>query len=206
MLDAQEIIQSRFGYTNRFHFGEDQLKVTSQDASGESTRSLNYEFINLDANAKTKINAGKRYYVLILVVATVATMTIQTMFPGRLDFAWAAASISVAIYCVLRYLNPFTVTFTLLRPTSGAGTPIRITHDKHYDDVLQRIKSGRIARLRKLHLAVDFENAPKQEERKFKWLLDQGVISEAEYQGAIARLSVHPSGLPDDSRTAVHLQ
>jgi hypothetical protein len=157
MLDAQEIIQSRFGYTNRFHFGEDQLKVTSQDASGESTRSLNYEFINLDANAKTKINAGKRYYVLILVVATVATMTIQTMFPGRLDFAWAAASISVAIYCVLRYLNPFTVTFTLLRPTSGAGTPIRITHDKHYDDVLQRIKSGRIARLRKLHLAVDFE-------------------------------------------------
>jgi hypothetical protein len=112
----------------------------------------------------------------------------------------------LAAYFVLRYLNVITLTFTLLRLTTGAGAPIRITHDQHHDEVLQRIKSGWIARLRKLHLAVNFENGPKQEERRFNWLLDQGVISEAEYQGAIARLSVHPSGLPDDSRTAVHLQ
>jgi hypothetical protein len=102
--------------------------------------------------------------------------------------------------------NAITLTFTLLRPTSGTGTLIRITHDKRHDEVLQRIKLGRIARLRKLHLAVNFENAPKQEERKFKWLLDHGVISDAEYQGAIALLLTHPSGPPDDARTAVHLQ
>ena len=107
---------------------------------------------------------------------------------------------------MLRYLNVITLTFTLLRLTSGAGTPVRITHDKHYNDILQRIKSGWIARLRKLHLAVNFENPPKQEERKFKWLLDHEVISEAECQGATARLSAHASGLPDDTRTAVHLQ
>jgi hypothetical protein len=53
---------------------------------------------------------------------------------------------------------------------------------------------------------VNFENAPKQEERKFKWLLDHGVISEAEYQGAIDRLSAHPSDPPSNVRTAVHLQ
>lgn len=98
------------------------------------------------------------------------------------------------------------LTFTLLQPTSGAGGPVRIIHDKRHDDILQRIKSGRTARLRELHLAVSFENAPKQEERKFKWLLDQGVISEAEYQFAIARLSARPSGLPNDARTAVPLQ
>jgi hypothetical protein len=116
-------------------------------------------------------------------------MTIQSLCPGRLDFAWAAAGVSVAAYFVLRYLNVITLTFTLLRLTSGAGTPVRITHVKHYNDILQRIKSGWIARLRKLHLAVNFENPPKQEERKFKWLLDHEVISEAEYQGAIGRLS-----------------
>ena len=133
-------------------------------------------------------------------------MTVQVMLPGRLDFATAAAVVSIAAYFALRYLNVMTVTFTLLRLSKGAGAPIRITHDTRYDDILKRIRSGWIARLRKLHLAVDFENAPKQEERKFKWLLEQGVISDAEYQGAIARLSARPSGLPDDARTAVHLQ
>ena len=204
MSDDQEIVQSRFGYINRFHFGEDQLKFTSRDGGGESTCSINYEAINLDNSSTLKIKAGKRYGLLIVLVGTALTMTIQVLCPGRLDFAVAAAAVSVAAYFVL--VNVITLTFTLLPAASGAGTPIRITHDKHLDEVLQRIKSGRIARLRKLHLAVNFENGPKQEERKFKWLLDEGVISEAEYQDAIARLSAHPSGLPDDARTAVHLQ
>ena len=204
MSDDQEIVQSKFGYTNRFHFGEDQLKFTSRDSGGESTCSMNYEAINLDNSSTLKIKAGKRYGLLIVLIGTALTMTIQSLCPGRLDFAVAAAAVSVAAYFVL--VNVITLTFTLLRAASGAGTPIRITHDKHLDEVLQRIKSGRIARLRKLHLAVNFENGPKQEGRKFKWLLDDGVISEAEYQDAIARLSAHSSGLPDDARTADHLQ
>jgi len=53
---------------------------------------------------------------------------------------------------------------------------------------------------------VNLENAPKQEARKFKWLLDEGAISEAEYQDAIASLSANPSGLSDDARPVVHLQ
>jgi hypothetical protein len=205
MSDDQEIVQSRFGYINRFRFGEDQLKFTSRDSSGEATRSINYETINLDKSSTLKINAGRRYSLLIVLIGTALTMAIQLLCPGRLDFAWAAAGVSVAAYFVLRYLHVITLTFTLLRLT-GAGTPIRITHDKHHDEVLQRIKSGWIARLRKLNLAVNFENAPKQEERKFKWLLDHGVISEAEYQGAIDRLSAHPSDPPSNVRTAVHLQ
>jgi hypothetical protein len=204
MPDDQEIVQSRFGYTNRFHFGEDQLKFTSRDSSGESTCSANYDTINLDNSSTLKINAGRRYCLLIVLIGTALTMSIQVLFRGRLDFACAAAAVTIAAYFVVQ--NAITLTFTLLRPTSGTGMLIRITHDKRLDQVLQRIKSGRIARLRKLHLAVDFENAPKQEERKFKWLLDEGAISEAEYRGAIARLSAHPSGQPDDARTAVHLQ
>jgi hypothetical protein len=206
MSDDRDIVQSRFGYVNRFYFGEDQLKFSARDSSGESTGSINYETINLDGGSTLKINAGKRYGLLVVLIGTALTMAIQVTFPGRLDFAWVAASVSVAAYFVLRYLNVLTVTFTLLRLTGGAGAPIRIAHDKHYDDILRRIKSGWIARQRKLHLAVNFENAPKQEERKFKWLLDQGVISDAEYQAAIARLSAHPSGLPDDAGTPVHLQ
>jgi hypothetical protein len=206
MSDDQEIVQSRFGYTNRFHFGEDQLKFTSRDSSGESTCSINYEAINLDNSSILKINAGKRYGLLIVLIGTALTMTIQFLCPGRLDFACAAATATIAAYFLLRYLNVITLTFTLLRPTSGTGTLIRITHDTRHDEVLQRIKRGRIARLRKLHLAVDFENGPKQEERKFKCLLADGVISEAEYQDAIARLSSRSSGRPDDARTAVHLQ
>ncbi len=205
MSDDQEIVQSRFGYINRFRFGEGQLTFTSRDSS-ELTRSINYEAINPDSSSTLKINAGKRYGFLIAIIGTALTMTIQVLHPGRADFALAAASAAVATYFLLVYRNVMTLTFTLLQPADGAGTPIRITHDKRYDEILQRIKSGRIARLRKLHLAVNFENAPKQEARKFKWLLDEGAISEAEYQEAIARLSANPSSLSDDARPVVHLQ
>ena len=199
-----EIVQSRFGYRNRFHFGEDHLKFSLRDASGESVQTINYNMINLDGGSTLKLDAGRRYYAIVLVVGTAITMAIQIACPGRLDFAVAAAGISVAAYCLLRYLNVFTATFTILRPNSGAGAPIRITHDKCHDEILQRIKTGRVARLRKLHLAVNFENAPKQEARK--WLLDEGAISEAKYQDATARLSSNPSGLSDDARPVVHLQ
>lgn len=206
MLNDQEIVQSRFGYTNRFRFGEDKLTFTSRDGSGESSRSINYEAIDPGCNSTLKINAGKRYSFLIAIVGTALTMTIQILRPGRADLALAAASAAVAAYFALVYRSVMTLTFTLLQQADGAGTPIRITHDKRYDEILQRIKSGRIARLRKLHLAVNSENAPKQEARKFKWLLDEGAISEAEYQDAITRLSASPSGLSDDARPVVHLQ
>jgi hypothetical protein len=205
MLDDREIVQSKFGYINRFRFGEDQLTFTSRDSS-ESTRAINYEAINTDSSSTLKINAGKRYSFLIAIIGTALTMTIQILRPGRADFALAAASAAVVAYFLLVYRNIMTLTFTLLQPADGAGTPIRITHDKRYDEILQRIKSGRIARLRKLHLAVNFENAPKQEARKFKWLLDEGAISEAEYQDAIARLSPNPSALSDDARAPIRLQ
>jgi hypothetical protein len=200
MSDGQEIVQSRFGYTNRFRFGEDQLKVTSRNRSGESTRSLNYEIINLDDSSTLKVKAGRRYGLLIALIGTALTMTIQYFCPGRLDFAVVAACVTVVAYFGL--LNVITLTFTLLQLAGGAGEPIRIIHDKRHDEILQRIKSGWIARQRKLHLAVNSENAPKQEGRKFKWLLDQGVISDAEYQAVIAQLSARPSGLPDDAGTA----
>src|ERR1700722_2544651 len=123
MSDDQEIVQSRFGYTNRFQFGEDQLRFTLRDSSGESTRSINYETINLDSSSTLKINAGKRYSLLIALIGTALTMTIQSVYPGRLDFALAAAGVSVAAYFVLRYLNVITLTFTLLRLTSGQEHP-----------------------------------------------------------------------------------
>jgi hypothetical protein len=158
MSDDQEIVQSRFGCTNRFRFGEDQLKVTSRDRSGESTRSLNYEVINLDNSSTLKVKAGRRYGLLIALIGTALTMTIQYSCPGRLDFAVIAACATVAAY--IGVLNGITLTFTLLQLAGGAGEPIRIIHDERHSEILQRIKSGWIARQRKLHLAVNFENAP----------------------------------------------
>jgi hypothetical protein len=73
-------------------------------------------------------------------------MTIQILRPGRADFALAAASAAVVAYFLLVYRNIMTLTFTLLQPADGAGTPIRITHDKRYDEILQLInRAGLLA-------------------------------------------------------------
>jgi hypothetical protein len=162
MSDDQDIVQSRFGYINRFHFGEDQLAFTTRDSSGETSRSINYEAINPDSRSTLKINAGKRYSFLIAVLGTAFVMTIQVLHPGRIDFALAAAGAVLLVYLVLVYGNVMTLTFTLLQPAEGMGAPIRIIHDKRYDEILQRITSSRNARLRKLDLAVNSENAPMQ--------------------------------------------
>ena len=162
MSDDKEIVQSRFGYSNRFRFGEDQLAFTARDSSGETSRSINYEAINPDSRSTLKINAGKRYSFLIAVIGTAFVMTVQVLHPGRLDFALAAAGAVLVVYLLLVFGNVMTLKFTLLQPSDGMGAPIRITHDKRYDEILQRIASGRNARLQKLDLAANFENARMQ--------------------------------------------
>lgn len=204
MSGEQEITQNRWGSKTRFQFGEDQLEFSLRDFSGEAASALKYENINLENKSTVTINVARRYYPLILIVGLLGAMILQISTPTVRELSLLPLLVAVLAYFVLRYLKVVVVKFTILRPASGAGTPIRIIHDKKHDEVLQRIKSSWIARLRKLHLAVDFARDVKLEAQKFKWLLDHKVISDAEYQDAIARLSPPASSSATEGEPAIH--
>jgi hypothetical protein len=108
--------------------------------------------------------------------------------PG-LRFGSVALFVFLIFALVMRYgkLISVPLTIILVRGTSVANR-IRIIQDKNHDRILERIRSGRIARLRKLHLAVDFDNDPAAEVKKFRRLLDQGIIDDTEYLRAIGQL------------------
>jgi hypothetical protein len=132
------------------------------------------------------------------------TTVLQWIFPRLFYLYITPLNLSVLTCVVARCLNLITVKFTILQPASAGGMPIRIIHDEKHDEVLARIRSGWIARLRKLHLQIDVTNDAKTEARRFKWLLDHGVISDAEYQTAIARLSPDVSVPAVGGEQAIH--
>ena len=202
MSGEERITQSRWGSKTRFEFGEDKLEFGLRDFSGEATSSLFYNEIDLEHRSTVKVNVARRYYPVIVVVGVLAALILQMSAPWLRDLAFVPLVLAILTYLVLR--NAMTVTYTVLRRATGAGTPIRIIHDRKHDKILQRIKSEWAKRVRKLHLAVNSANDPKLEAQKFKWLLDHEVISDAEYQAAMEQLRPPVPASPVDKEQVVH--
>ena len=68
-----------------------------------------------------------------------------------------------------------------------------IIRDQSHDDVMAQIDRRRKQRLRERYATVDLGNDPERELRKFAWLKEASVISDAEYLLAVAQLRDHHS-------------
>jgi hypothetical protein len=190
MPEEEVIRQSRFGRTTEFRFGEDKLAFSLRDPSGEVSFSTFYNNIDLDNTSTVSVNAGRRYFLIGLVVTVAVGVAIQSNVRSMAGYGLLlCVIIYIAFLVVARTLKLFTVKFTILRPSGQSGNLVRVIHDRNHDRIVARIKAGWVARLRKLHLAINPANPRTGEMQKFRWLLDHGVIDTAEYKGAIADLS-----------------
>ena len=189
MNNEEVISQSRFGRRTTFQFGEDKLSFSISDQSGQATGAAFYEAIDTENCSTVTVKAGQRYFWMALFFAVFLSIGFSNSEGLLKNYNAVPVFIFLGLAFFLRYGNVVSVPFTIL-PVQGATTSdrIRVIQDKNLDRILERIKSGRIARLRKLHLAVNTVNNPTAEANKFRWLLDQGVIDDAEYRRAISQI------------------
>jgi len=183
------ITQSKFGRKTTFQFGDDKLAFTLSDQTGRAEWAVFYDAIDPENSSTVTVNAGQRYFPPVLILAVLAMIAAGSFGAPPMILGSLPLVIFIAIWA-LRYSKIISVGFTIL-PVAGRGAVnrVRIIRDKNHDRILQRIKTARIARIRRLHLAVNPAAHPADEAKKFRWLWDHGIIDEAEYRAAMGQLA-----------------
>jgi hypothetical protein len=190
----REIVQKRFSVRLTHRFEKDRFVYTLRDLSGEIQFAPKYETLLMGA-PYTFIVQEKRLQRLAVValMAINAIALVMFLLHDRAAPLFGAIWLVVLIaLLVLQRLGAFSAKCTLLKmepPPPGAGKlAIRVIQDKHHDEIMAELKARWLARLRQLHLAVNPLKQPVQEQSKFAWLRDNGVITDAEYDRAIEEL------------------
>jgi hypothetical protein len=195
MLEDQIFTQARFGTKVTHRFGEYQLTYTLRDYSGEIQFSARYETITFRqpyaALVKDKPFTRR---ITMIAGAILLCLGLLGLFKWSLIpvIAWIAVFIFVAVNAI-NSTNLFATKCTMLKmvpPPPGAGKlGIRIMQDENHAAILAELEKRWVARVRKLHGAIDFSNDTKKELAKFAWLKENFVITDDEYREAVDRLN-----------------
>jgi len=108
--------------------------------------------------------------------------------PGQ---AWLTALVALAICNLVGILSFFADPFARSRAGMTiipVKNEIRILDDGRCPAILDEIRKRRLAAMRLKLGAVDPFAAPGAESRKFRWLREEGAITEEEYAAAMAQL------------------
>jgi hypothetical protein len=192
-VEPERVIKSRkLSVTLTYQFGRDQLIYTLKDRTGELQFPVRYEVIDVPAPYKvtlkdrtTILYFGAAGFALIAGAAVLKYGSIATIF-GLLGFAALFAGLASTSTGLFSTKNTM---FKMAPPPTGAGSrALRVMEGAQHDDIVAELKTRWRDRLRRMHLAVNHTNDPKSEAAKFKWLKEREVISDGEYDAALAEL------------------
>jgi len=195
-MASNEIIQQRkFDRKTWFKFGDDKVEFGYFDPSGEVTASAFYEAIDLENMTQVRVKAGRRYLWIALIFAFVAYLVLNAS--AERAFATVPLFVYVAFVLGIRFSNFLSVHITVLTVKAGSAIQrLRIINDTKHDEVVERLRAGWVARIRRLYATVRLDADQAQEAQRFRWMLDRKVIDETEYKRAltlIASASAPPS-------------
>lgn len=185
MATDDTIEQRTFDRKTRFRFGEDKVEFRYVDPSGEVNASAFYEAVDLDNPTRVKVNASRQYLWIALALAVAATLGLGAL--GAKAWANVPVLVYVGFLIAVRFGGLLSVRIVVLPVTIGnAVQRLRIIDDSKHDRVIERLRAGWAARMRKLYATVRHDGDPAQEAQRFRWLLDRKVIDEAEYENAMS--------------------
>jgi len=176
--------QQRNGTKLVFSPGDTKLAFTHSDASGENSREIAWEQIDLEnpSTLRVKGYSLKRPDTVLLVIGL--SMLLMSAAPNPfvlLALGGGFTALGVRVYFSRRR----GIGYSLFKT---AQNPIRIIQDGQHDLILSELKKRRGQRLRKMFGTVDMANDPAKETMKFQWLKALGAITEEELEQAKAEI------------------
>ena len=194
-----EINQSRFSNKTKFIFGDDSLIYTLKDMGGRQSFSVPYISILKDRSELEERNPWFRNVGLLWVlIGIIQTLYVYHGAGGPILSIWLILGmVCLAIYWVA------TTRYTVLNTERGS---IYVILDKKHEEVLQELSSRRKAQLRNLYGAINLQNDPAVEMNKFRWLLQEGAISDEEFRSTLKEIGVHhlAQEQPEESTELIH--
>lgn len=177
---AKELTQKRFPVRLDFRFEEETLHYAYADSSGGHAFAVAYEDIATDPAARAGVTVKLDWYqhMAVVMAALALFQVIFGFLPNGLLSAATPAGVAGLLYAVYRLSIR---RYTVVRSDAGS---IFVLDDAQQQEILAEFHARRTARLRVRFADIDFSNELAVELQKFGWLLQQGVISQEEYEVA----------------------
>jgi hypothetical protein len=193
----------KLGVKLTYQFGKDELTYTLRDRTGELRFSVRYEAIDVLAPYMVTIKDrtallyfGAVGFASFGIAALLKFGTLASVF-GLFGFAALFAGIASGGVGLFSIKNTM---FKMSPAPPGAGNrALRVMEGESHAEIIAELKTRWRERLRRLHLTVNRLKDPRDEMAKFTWLKERGVISDEEYEAALADLRSEVPG----SRVAV---
>lgn len=183
--------QQRNGTKLVFSLGHDKLAFTHSDASGENSREIAWEQIDLE-NSSTVLAKGylvKRPDKVLLYIGAFLLLMARAPRPSML---LAGGIVFICLGVRVYYSRRRGIGYTIFKT---AQNPIRIIQDKQHDLILAELRKRRGQRLKEMFGVVNKANDPAKETAKFQWLKAIGAITQEELELATAEIqdrNAHP--------------
>ncbi|MBM5572228.1 MULTISPECIES: hypothetical protein [Deefgea] len=168
-----KIEQKKISHKHIFTFNKDALNFAYEDKSGSADVDIPYANIS----KKTSIRIDENTWLRNVGYVWMAVGLIGLVMNGWL--LWLP--IGIACVAISFYTK---VKFTVMQNEHGG---VWVIQDKNHDSILEEIRIRKQQQLLDWYGGFNSENTLNQEIAKFKWLAEQGVISDLEANNKIAQ-------------------
>lgn len=187
-----EIAQKKYSNRTRFEFDEQSLKYTLSDRGGSRSFRVEYGSIGAEHGEFEERNEWYRNVGaiwLLIGVIVVGSRYLETRDIG--GSLW----LMLGIVCLAVYWIARTRYTTIDTP----GGRVFVIAGSGHDEILGEIDKRRKQQLMSWYGAIDYQNDMGKELGKFRWLLEQDVITRSAYEESAARIRQYHELMQQDT-------
>lgn len=190
-----EIVQKKKSNKHTFKFMDDHFNFAYVDSTGSDDTDLNYADIPKKSSTQIEQNEWLRNVGYLWCVLGIFDLgfAIYSQAPISGKGFW----LLLGLVCIA-WANFSKVKYSVFKTERGN---VFVIDDKNHDKIIDELMSRKKTQLLNWYGEVNPENDLEQEISKFKWLVEQNVLSEEESEKKIAQaqfLDQQESGLPSE--------
>lgn len=180
--------QKKGATKTQFDLGAERLQYSVEDSSGKANFALDYEDLPNETSEFVEKNTWYRNVGVLWMLLGLCFMGYDFIQTGEIGgYFWLV--VGMITYGVYLFRQ---TEFTVFATTRG---PIYVVKDDTHDQIIEDLHTRKADVLRQRYGAFNPNNEPEIELRKFRWLNEEGAISDEEYDTVVQqiRLGIKPS-------------
>jgi len=180
--------QKKGSTKTQFDLGTERLQYSVEDSSGKANFALDYEDLPNEASELVEKNTWYRNVGVLWMLLGVFYMGYDFIQTGEIGgYFWLLVGMATYGFYMLRQTE-----FTVLSTPRGQ---VFVVKDDNHDRIIEDLRTRKAETLRQRYGAFNPNNEPEIELRKFRWLNEEGAISDEEYDTVVqqVRLGIKPS-------------
>jgi hypothetical protein len=166
--------QRKLGVRTSFEFGETELVHEFRSLDGIYQATVAYDWIRADSPESLAVRSPWFKFVALLSVPLIYAASLHIFDYTEKTIVFLSGILSGV---TIAYLTSV-VRYSVLHTTYGS---IFVIRDSAHDDILSEIRRRRRTLLREKYFHVDTNASLKSELDKYRLLLEEGAITQAEY-------------------------